>query len=52
MLHVPIIPIIYQNIHSFLDKYKSLPTIFHKGTLYNSEDNNVLIVIPDAYFHI
>ena len=26
------------------------PTKFHKGVLYNSEDNNVLSVILDVYF--
>ena len=44
--------IIYQTMHSFLDKCNPLPTKFRKGSLYNSENNNVSIVILNAYVAI
>lgn len=52
MLHVLITPIIFQTKHYFLDKCEPQPTKFRKGTLYNTENNNVPTVILDACFDI
>ena len=52
VLHPLTISTDYQTINYFLNKWNPLPTKFRKNFLYNSEDNNVSIVIFDVYFDL
>ena len=51
-LHVLIIFIIYQTIHSAPNKCKPLPTKFDKRFYHDSEDDKTSSIIFDMYFDL
>ena len=51
IFYVLIISCIYQTIHSFPNKFKSLTSKSHKNFYYNSEDKAVSNFFFDAFFN-